>query len=129
VTTEVMPQPIAVDGVVFNDPAARTLHVRLPDQASGYTKLLWQQGWQQLRRAEEAGWPANGAPWVWADAPGAYRVVHGGPGEGGTLKFHFPPGTAGYTELVGKPGLVAIVTLDRGTHRVLGCRFLNRPGV
>ena len=34
-----------------------------------------------------------------------------------------------YTDLVSKPGLVAIVTLDRGTHRVLNCRFLNRPGV
>jgi hypothetical protein len=53
--TEKVPQPLTVDGVVFNDPATRTLHVRLSDQASGYTRLLWQQGWQALRRAEESG--------------------------------------------------------------------------
>jgi hypothetical protein len=129
VSTEVLPQPAAVDGVVFHDPATRTLHVRLSDQANGYTKLLWQQGWQMLCRAEEAGWPRRGAPWVWASTPGAYQVVHGLPGDGGTLKFHFPPGTAAYSELVGKPGLVAIATIDRGTHHILSVKFLHRTGV
>jgi hypothetical protein len=117
---------MAATGVVFADTVARTLSVRLSETASGYQRMLWQQGWQQQRRAQEAGWAANGAPWVWADAPGVRRVVHGRPGEGGTLTFHFPPGTAGYSELVGKPGLTAIVTADRGTHHILGVRFLNR---
>jgi hypothetical protein len=89
---------------------------------------LWQQGWQQLRRSEESGWPKDGAPWVWASTPSAYQVVHGGAAENGSLKFHFPAGTAGYGELVGKPGLVAIVTVDRGTHHILGVKFLNRTG-
>ena len=124
---EVLPQPKACTGVVFNDIATRTLTVRLSDEADGFTRLLWQQGWQQQRRAQEAGWPSSGAPWVWASAPGHPRVVHGLPGEGGVLSFHFPPGTAGYSELIGKPGLVAIVTVDRGTHHILGVKFLNRP--
>jgi hypothetical protein len=125
--TTPVPQPLAVDGVVFNDVATRTLHVRLSDQASGYTRLLWQQGWQQQRRAEEAGWPSSGAPWVWASAPGHHRIVHGLPGEGGTLKFHFPTSVSAYSELISKPGLAAIVTVDCGTHHILGVKFLNRP--
>jgi hypothetical protein len=124
---EVLPQPKAAIGVVFNDPATRTLTVRLSDEADGYTRLLWQQGWQQLRRAQEAGWPANGAPWVWADAPGSHRTVHGVPGDGGVLSFHWPIGSPGYAELVGKPGLTAIATVDRGTHHILSVRFLHGP--
>jgi hypothetical protein len=42
------------------------------------------------------------------------------------LSFHFPPGTAGYAELVSKPGLWAIVTMDVGSRHLLGVRFLNR---
>ena len=74
-----LPAPIATHAVVFHDPASRTLHVRLSDQTDGYTKLLWQQGWMKLRRAEEAGWPANGAPWVYGSTSTADRVVHGVP--------------------------------------------------
>lgn len=125
-TTDVLPQPVAVDGVVFNEAGSRTLYVRLPDTATGYTKLLWQAGWQQLRRAEEAGWPTSGAPWVWASTPTASKVVHGGAGEAGTLRFHWPVGTAGYSELVSRPGLVAIATLDRNSHRFLSVKFLHR---
>ena len=124
---EALPQPVAVDGVVFNDVLSRTLTVRLSDQADGFTRLLWQRAWRQQRRAQEAGWPVNGARWVYADVPGARQVVHGQPGEGGTLQFTFPPGTAGYSKLISKPGVVAVVTVDRGTHRFLTCRFLNRP--
>jgi hypothetical protein len=123
---DVLPQPVAVDAVVFNDVGTRTLTVRLSDQASGYTRLLWQQAWQRQRRSQEAGWPLDGAPWIFADVPGAPGVVHGLPAEGGVMSFHFPPGTAGYSELISKPGLVAIVTLDRGTHQFLSCRFRNR---
>jgi hypothetical protein len=124
--TTPVPQPLAADGVVFNDVGARTLHVRLSDQASGYTKLLWQQGWQALRRAEETGW-RHGVTAVWASAPGARQIAHGLPGEGGTLKFTFHTSQPAYSALVSKPGLAAIVTVDRGTHRILGVKFLNRP--
>ena len=124
---EALPQPQAIDAVVFSDVLSRTLTVRLPDHASGYERLLWTQAWQQQRRSQEAGWPPNGAPWLYADVPGAPRVVHGQPAEGGVMSFYFPPGTAGYSELISKPGLVAIVTVDRGTHQFLTCRFLNRP--
>jgi hypothetical protein len=118
---EVLPRPVAVDGVVFHDVLTRTLHVRLSDKASGYERLLWQQAWQQQRRSREAGWPIDGAPWLIAE-PGA---VHGLPGDAGVMSFHFPVGTPGYSELISKPGLVAIVTVDRGTHQFLTCRFLN----
>jgi hypothetical protein len=124
---EALPQPQAIDAVVFVDATSRTLSVRLRDQAGGYERLLWTQAWQQLRRAQEAGWPADGAPWVFADLPGARQVVHGQPGEAGTLKFTFPVGTRGFAELISRPGVVAIVTVDRGTHQFLTCRFLNRP--
>lgn len=127
-TTTVIPQPVAADGVVFHDAATRTLHVRLSDQANGYTRLLWKQGWQALRQAEQAGW-RNRVPDVWASAPGAHRVVHGLPAEGGALAFHFPTGIAAYSELISKPGLIAIVTVDRGTHHILSCRFLHRTEV
>jgi hypothetical protein len=124
---EALPQPQAIDAVVFVDAVTRTLTARLSDQAGGYERLLWTQAWQQLRRAEEAGWPIDGAPWVFADLPGARQVVHGQPAEGGTLQFTFPVGTPGFAKLVSKPGVVAIVTVDRGTQRFLSCRFLNRP--
>ena len=126
---EALPQPRAIDAVVFVDVLTRTLTARLPDQAGGYERLLWTQAWQQLRRAQEAGWPANGPPWVYADVPGARRVAHGQPGEGGTLQFTFPPKTPGFAELISKPGVVAVVTVDRGSHEFRSCRFLNRPGL
>jgi hypothetical protein len=124
---EALPQPQAIDAVVFVDTLTRTLSVRLSDQAGGYERLLWTQAWQALRRAQEAGWPASGAPWVWADVPGARQVVHGEPGEAATLRFTFPVGTPGFAKLVSKPGVVAIATVDRSTHQFLTCRFLNRP--
>jgi hypothetical protein len=123
---EALPQPVVVDGVVFNDPGSRTLSVRLSDGADSHARLLWQRAWQRQRRSQEAGWPFSGAPWVYADAPGAPRVVHGLPAEGGAMSFHFPVGTAGYSGLVGKPGLAALVTIDRSTGQFLTTRFLNR---
>jgi hypothetical protein len=121
---QALPRPKAATGVVFVDPATRTLSVRLSENESGYSKLLFREGWSRLRRDREAGWPL-GSEWVWADVPGARRVVHGQPADGGTLSFHFPPGTPGYTELVGKPGLWAVVTMDTATRRILAVRFLN----
>jgi len=127
VTTEVLPQPKAAIAVVFNDPSSRTLTVRLSELEDGYTRMLWARGWQLLRQAREAGWPPGGPPLVFADAPGSYRVVHGVPEAGGALSFTWPVGKPGYAELVAKPNLTAIVTLDRSAHHILTCRFLNRP--
>jgi hypothetical protein len=122
---EALPQPQAISAVVFVDAVSRTLTARLPDKAGGYERLLWTQAWQQLRRAQEAGWPASGAPWIFADVPGGDRSVHGVPTEGGTLSFSFPVGTPGFGALVSKPGVSAIVVVDRGTERFVSCRFLN----
>jgi hypothetical protein len=123
-----VPQPLAADGMVFIDPATRTLTVRPSDTASGYTRLLWKQGWQALRQAQESGY-RSGVPDVWASAPGARQIAHGVPGEGGTLKFTFHTSQPAYSELVNKPGLSAIITVDRGTSRILGVKFrhLSRP--
>jgi hypothetical protein len=130
VTVEaVVPQPVALECVVFADYAARTLSVRLSDRASGYERQAWLQAWQSQRRSREAGWPVDGAPWLYADVPGARRVAHGLPGDGGVMSFHFPPGAAGYSALISKPGLVAIVTVDRSSQQFLTCRFLNQPGL
>jgi hypothetical protein len=91
-TDEALPQPQAIDLVAFVDVVTRTLIVRLPDTAGGYERLLWTQGWQQLRKAYEDGWPASGPPWVFAGLPGAGRAVHAVPGEAATLVFNFPVG-------------------------------------
>lgn len=123
--TEVMPRPRAATAAVFADPATRTLHVRLSELESGYMQTLWRSGWTALRRAYESGWPPGGPPWVYCDGR---REVHGVPTEGGTLSFHWPPGVAGYAELVGKPGLYAIATLDINTCYFSTVKFLHRPG-
>jgi hypothetical protein len=96
-TTRV-PQPLAVDGVVYNDVGSRTLFVRLPDAASGHARSLWRQAHQALLRAEQSGWAANGAPPLYAH--GKSNIAHGLPGEAATLKFHFYPGESAYAELV-----------------------------
>ena len=122
-TTEALPRPRAAIGVVFADVVARTLTVRLSEGESGYTKLLWREGWQALRRAQEAGWPPGGPPGIWADVPGGRRVVHGQPVDGGMLSFHFPPGAAGYTALIAKPGVRAIIVMDASSRRILSVTF------
>ena len=50
-----VPDPVAVEGVVFNDVGTRTLIVRLPDAANGYTRMLWRAGHQALVKAEQSG--------------------------------------------------------------------------
>jgi hypothetical protein len=131
--TEVLPRPHAAAGVVTNDSASRTLSVRLSNQETGYARLLWRDGLQLLRQAEEAleSAPASRfmelAPAVWATVPGGRRSVHGKPGhEDGTLEFYFAPGVAAYAELVGKPNLAALVTMDKGTRHILGVKFYHR---
>src|SRR5690348_16273636 len=117
---------MAVDGVVFVDFASRTLTVRLPDQAGGYARRLWRGGLGGSAPAEEAGGP-SAPPVVRADVPGGPQVVHARPGEGGTLVFAFPVGVVGFSELIGRPGLKAIVTLDIASRGFVNVRFVNRP--
>jgi hypothetical protein len=122
VTTEVMPRPKALTAAVFIDGLTRTLTVRQAEPATGYESALWRSAWQALRRAERAGWPPGSAPWVYAGA------IHGVPADGGALSFTWPVGSPGFAELVGRPGLYAIVTVDLGTHYFSTVRFLHRPG-
>ena len=126
--TEVLPKPRAIVGAVFADTLSRTLTVRQAEPANGYESALWRSAWSALRRAEAAGWPEDGAPWVFADAPKSRRVIHGVPVDGGGLSFTWPTGSAGFAELVGRPGLYAIVTVDISSHYFSTCRFLHRPG-
>jgi hypothetical protein len=126
VTAEVLPQPKAATAVVFHDPATRTLSIRISENESGYSRLLWRESWSRLRQSQEAGWPVDGAPPVFADVPGGRRAVHGQPIDGGGLAFFFPVGTAGYAELVSKP-IRAIVTMDTSARVFLGVRLFNRP--
>jgi hypothetical protein len=122
--TEKLPSPSIVGGVVFNDVAARTLVVRLSETASGYQKLLYQQAWQALRRAEESGVRRQT---VWAHTPDANQVAFATPGDYGMLLFHFPPTReSAYPRLVGKPGLTASVALDRSTSRFISVTFRHR---
>jgi hypothetical protein len=123
--TEKLPSPFAVDGVVTNDLPSRSLGVRLSETASGYERLWWKQAWQQLRAAVENGWRNN--PYVWASTPTAYRAVHVQPADFSMLQVTFPVGIAGYSELISRPGLYAIATVDRNTGRFTSLRFLHRP--
>jgi hypothetical protein len=124
--TEVMPRPKAITAAVFTDVITRTLTVRQAEPASGYESALWTRGWQELRRAHAAGWPVDGAPWIFADAPKSHRVIHGVPADGGALSFTWPVGSPGFAELVGRPGLYAIAVLDISTHYFSTVKFLHR---
>ena len=123
--TEVMPRPKAITAAVFADVLSRTLTVRQAEPASGYESSLWRSAWQALRRAHEAGWPPNAAPWVFASGSDS---VHGVPVEGGAVSFTWPVGTPGFAELVARPGLYAIATVDISTHYFSTVKFLHRPG-
>ena len=137
VADEPLPRPHTAAGVVISDPAARTLTVRLSPRESGYSRLLWRDGLGLLRKTEEsleslgsalALRYAQLAPTVWADVGGARQVVHGRLGQqDGTLEFYFAPGVAAYGELVGRPNLTCLVTMDKGSRHILGVRFFHRP--
>jgi hypothetical protein len=61
--------------------------------------------------------------------PGKAASPKGLPGDAGTLKFHFYPGKdSAYSDLVGKPGLAAIVVLDRELCHFLNVKFRHRRG-
>ena len=130
-----LPRPRAISGLVTNDVAARTLVVRRPSHISGYEAFSWRQAHEQLVNADERAWNNTYQEWVrdnvpslWCSTPGQRNVVKGTPGPNLELHFHFPAGTdAGkvYTELVSKPNLAALVTVDRGTLYFLGVKFLH----
>jgi hypothetical protein len=124
-----LPQPQAIAAVVFVDGLSRTLTARLPDLAGRYERHLWTQGWQQLRRAQEAGWPPGGPQPVFADLPGARQVAHGQPGGWWDAAVHRPTQDSRLRRVDLQAGVVAVATIDRSSHRFLTCRFLNRPGL
>jgi hypothetical protein len=53
-------------------------------------------------------------------------VAHVQPGDYSMLTVHFAVGTAGFSELISKPGLYAIVTVHRNSSRFLSLKFLHR---
>jgi hypothetical protein len=77
--------------------------------------------------AEEAGW-RTAHPFVWDGALGNREIIHGWPGENLTLTLHFPAGEPAYANLVSKPGLTAIVVLDRDLRRFLNVQFRHAGG-
>jgi hypothetical protein len=114
--------------VVTPDYAAWTLAVRLPDSAGWHARSLWRQAHGQLVAAEQSGW-RTAHSFLWGGALGNRQIVHGLPGDGLALTFHFPAGVGDgvYAKLIGRPGLAAIVTLDRELCRFMSVQFLNRP--
>ncbi|HJV13308.1 MAG TPA: hypothetical protein VJ625_05385, partial [Propionibacteriaceae bacterium] len=78
------------------------------------------------KRAEESGW-RSADPTIWANTDsrdGVASAVAGDPVFGGLLKFRFNDDSA-YLQLVGNPGLTALVVLERESHRFLSCKFRN----
>jgi hypothetical protein len=121
-----VPQPMAINAVVVNDFANRTLFARLPDTLTGPGRIAWADGWQALQLAEERGWDSR-TPSLWASTKTAERVARVTAGEGQQLKVFFQSGNAAYSQLIGKPGLYAIVTADRAARYFLRVLFLHRP--
>jgi hypothetical protein len=64
---------------------------------------------------------------LYASAPGASDVAHATQDDYGMLLVRFPSGVQAFAELVGKPGLSPLVSIDRSSGRFMGVRFLNRP--
>jgi hypothetical protein len=122
---ERLPQPLAAVGVVASDIAKRVLFVRLSDLETGHAQSLYRQSFAALKNAEESGW-SNGAATLWGATDGADRVAFATAGDGGLLKFSFKPGEPSFVQLVGKPGLTAIVVMDRSACRFLSVKFRNR---
>jgi hypothetical protein len=118
--TEPLPQPLAAVGVVTVDVAQRVLYVRLSDLEKGHAQSLFRQSFQAMKTSEEKG--STGGT-VWAASPSSDRVAFAKTGDGGLLRFHFPPGEKSFTELVGRPNLTAILTMDRSSCRFLRCKF------
>jgi hypothetical protein len=128
-TTEVLPSPLAVDAVVSVDFDSRALAVRLPDAAGGHAQSLWRQAHLALLAAERAGFRSR-VPAVWAHTDRRRDIAHGRPGEFATLRFSFPrPPDSAYSELVGRPRLAAIVTIDRAAGHFLSVRLFHKEAL
>jgi hypothetical protein len=126
-TADVVPQPLTIEAVVVNDFAARTLFVRLGDTVTGSAREAWQRGYNALRLLEDSGYSRQTIPDLWASMKGADRISHAAAGDASMLKFFFEPGNTAYSQLVGKPRLYALVTVNRATGYFMGCKFLHRP--
>jgi hypothetical protein len=127
--TTPVPKPIVVDAPVSNDIANRTLIVRRPENVGGFQKLAWREAHGAYRRAEEAGWPTSGPPFLRASGGGESDIAYAVAGDNLTLLFAFPPGKSVYAELVSRPGLAAFVTVDASTRWFQSVRFrhVSRP--
>jgi hypothetical protein len=122
-----LPSPMAVVGVVSPIIPERALVVRISDDASGYARSAWRTAHQALKSSEESGW-RNADPAVYGSTDKADNVASataGDPVFGGLLRFRFYDDEA-YLQLVGNPGLTALVVVDRETQRFLSCKFRNR---
>jgi hypothetical protein len=123
---ERLPTPLAVEGAVAIDNPSRTLAVRLTENAGGYESHLWRQAHGALLREQDSSW-RGATSVVWCSAPGQRDITAATAGDFQMLLARFRPGESVYTELVGRPRLYAIVTIDRELCRFLTVKFLNRP--
>jgi hypothetical protein len=125
--TKPLPRPRAIDGAVENDIFNRTLIVRRPKHIAGYEAFMWRQAHEHLVNAEERGW-YNSDAYVRCSTSGHPDIVSATPRCESDITVSLPAGTpAGkvYTEMVSKPGLAAIVVVDRGTLYFLNVKFLH----
>lgn len=115
-----LPDPLAFEGTATVDPVARTVNV-YPSSSSGHGALLWRRGYRALAEAAESGnyWSSST---VWASSSAGRQIARGVP-SGGSLQFRFSPGQQGFADLVGKPNLSAIITVDRRSAQILGVRL------
>src|SRR5829696_4234179 len=123
-----LPDPLAVDAVVVNDIATRTLVVK-PAKAGSYAGLLWREGHRKLMQADQGGRTyhdqinGNYARDVWASGAGRREIARGKPAADGSLRFKFERGDPSYMALVSTPWLGAIVVVDRASSQILGVKF------
>jgi hypothetical protein len=125
--TERLPAPLTMVGVVTHDVAARTLVVRRQEQASGFERLAWREAYNALVRAEQNGWPFNGAPHLYADGGGGVSYRFRGARTRSDVTFCFQVPSEAYAELVSRAGLTSWVTADRSTGWFQSVRFRHRP--
>jgi hypothetical protein len=126
-TAPPVPSPLAIDAICINDFANRTIFVRLPDHTTGSQRIAWSNAFAALQLAEESGYPTRGAPSLGARFQNNDRIARAVPGDLASLKFFFPPDPSSvYSKLIGKPGLYAIVTVDRAFGYFMNCKFLHR---
>jgi hypothetical protein len=119
---EVIPQPVLVDGVCDYNTATRTIAVRLSELEEAGGRTLWKECHAALSRSEEVGWRGQ-HPLIYASAPGAFQVAYVTPGEFWMLLVRFPSGVSAFSELIGKPRLVARVAMDRSSRRFISVNF------